>query len=90
MLLSGVFNLSPIYPKAEYWNLDLVTRLPIQHRRSLGIPRDERVCTVCHSDEVGDEFHYLLNCSNENVKRNRVKYVDKLILYTSSQRARIM
>ena len=52
-------------------------RLPIQQRRSLGIPRDERICTVCDSGEVGDEFHYLLNCSNENVKRNRTKYVDK-------------
>ena len=27
--------------------------------------------------EVGDELYYLLNCSNENVKRNRTKYVDK-------------
>ena len=52
-------------------------RLPVQQRRSLGIPRDERICTVCDSGEVGDEFHYLLNCSNENVKRNRTKYVDK-------------
>ena len=52
-------------------------RLPIQQRRSLGIPRDERICTVCDSGEVEDEFHYLLNCSNENVKRNRTKYVDK-------------
>ena len=26
---------------------------------------------------VGDECHYLLNCSNENVKRNRTKHVDK-------------
>ena len=41
-------------------------KLPNQQRRSLGIPRDERICTVCSSGEVGDEFHYLLNCSNEN------------------------
>ena len=52
-------------------------RLPVQQRRSLGIPRDERISTVCGSGEVGDEFHYLFNCSNENVKRNRTKYVDK-------------
>ena len=32
---------------------------------------------VCDSGEVGDEFHCLLNCSNENVKRNRTQYVDK-------------
>ena len=52
-------------------------RLPIQQRRSLGIPRDERIGTVCDSGEVGEEFYYLLNCSNENVKRNHTKYVDK-------------
>ena len=50
--------------------------LPIQQRQSLGIPRDERICTVCGSGEV-DEFHYLLNCSNKNDKRNCTKYVDK-------------
>ena len=52
-------------------------KLQIQQRRSLGFPRDERICTICDSGEVGDEFHYLLNCFNENVKRNRTKYVDK-------------
>ena len=52
-------------------------RLPIQQRRSLGIPRDEIICTVCDSGEVGDEFHCLINCSDENVKRNRTKYVGK-------------
>ena len=52
-------------------------RLPIQQRRSSGIPRDKRICTVCDSGVVGDEFHNLLNCSNENIKRNRTKYVDK-------------
>ena len=56
-------------------------RLPIQQRRSLGIPRDERISTVCDSGEGGDEFHYLLNCSNENVKRNRTKYVDKYYIH---------
>ena len=35
------------------------------------------MCTVCNSGGVGDEFHYLLNVSNENVKRTRAKYADK-------------
>ena len=30
-------------------------RLPIQQRRSLGIPRDERICTAGDSGEVGDD-----------------------------------
>ena len=59
-------------------------RLPVQRTRSLGIPRDERMCTVCNTGEVGDEFDYLLNCSNENIKRNRTKYVDKYYTHHSS------
>ena len=48
---------------------------------SLSIWKDERICTVCDSGGVGDEFHYWLNCSNENVKRNCTKYVDKYYTY---------
>ena len=36
-------------------------RLPIQQKTIvIGIPREEGVCTVCDSGEVGDEFDYLL------------------------------
>ena len=56
-------------------------RLPIQQRRSLDILRDERLCTNCYSCEVGDEFRYLFNCPNENVKRNRTNYVDKFYIH---------
>ena len=40
-------------------------------------PEGWRRCVVCDNSEVGNEFHYLLNCSNDNVKRNRTKYVNK-------------
>ena len=56
-------------------------RLPIQHRRSLGIPRDERICTICDSGEVRD---YLHNCSNENVNNKNTYKVCR------SQRAQIL
>ena len=58
-------------------SLPSVHGVRFRHRRSLGIPRDERICTICDSGEVGDEFNYLLNCSDEIVKRNRTKCVDK-------------
>ena len=48
-------------------------RLRVQQRRSLGILRDERIRTICDTCEIGEEFHYLLNCSNEHVKGNRTK-----------------
>jgi len=33
--------------------------------------RDDRICDLCNSSELGDEFHYLLQCSyfsNERCK----------------------
>ena len=42
------------------------------------------MCTICDSGEVGDEFRYLLNCSNENVKRNHAKHVDKYYTHNPS------
>ena len=47
-------------------------RLPIQQTTSLVTSYDEGICTICNGGEVGDEFHYLLNCSNENVQRTRI------------------
>ena len=32
-------------------------------------PLEDRACTVCESDEIGDEFHYLFKCSNFNDER---------------------
>ena len=39
---------------------------------------DQRICSVCNSGEVGDEFPYLLDCSvKKNVKRSLITYLDK-------------
>ena len=37
--------------------------LPIVKGRHLKIPLDDRKCTLCNLNEIGDEFHYLLKCS---------------------------
>ena len=39
-----------------------ITHLPIEKGRQLGIPRHERVCRLCNSNQLGDEFHYLFSC----------------------------
>ena len=43
------------------------------------IPRDKRICTICDSGKVRDEFHYLLNCSNVAMKisKETVLSIDK-------------
>ena len=36
--------------------------LPIEHGRWNNIPRENRKCNLCNLEEIGDEFHYILNC----------------------------
>lgn len=38
-------------------------RLPIETGRWRRIIRQERYCVLCNSQEIGDEFHYILNCT---------------------------
>ena len=36
-------------------------KLPIEKGCFLNIERNERICLLCNKNELGDEFHYLLN-----------------------------
>ena len=37
--------------------------MPIVAGRYNNIPLDDRLCTLCQLNEIGDEFHYLFNCT---------------------------
>ncbi|MEW8547673.1 MAG: reverse transcriptase family protein, partial [Candidatus Thiodiazotropha sp.] len=37
-------------------------RLPIETGRWNNTDRSDRICTLCDNREIGDEFHYLLDC----------------------------
>ncbi len=39
-------------------------RLLVVAGRYSNIPRAERICNLCTDVEVGDEFHYIFNCSH--------------------------
>ena len=47
--------------------------LPIENGRWVNIPRNERICNHCNKQEIGDEFHYILNCTS--LQQERVKYL---------------
>ena len=47
--------------------------MPIVAGRFANIPIDERKCTLCERNEIGDEFHYLLKCNFFNSQR--IKYI---------------
>ena len=41
--------------------------LPIERMRYQKTDRSERLCPICQTGEVGDEWHYLHKCPNEEV-----------------------
>ena len=38
-------------------------RLPIERGRYVNTPRHQRLCTLCEGNYMGDEYHFLLQCS---------------------------
>ena len=51
--------------------------LPIETGRWANIPRQDRICTLCN-ENIGDEFHILFRCKNQNIITLREK---KLPIY---------
>ena len=45
--------------------------MPIAAGRYSNIPIDERLCTICQLNEIGDEFHYLFKCTYFSSQRAR-------------------
>ena len=37
--------------------------------------REDRKCTMCNSDNVGDEFHFILTCNNPELVELRGIYI---------------
>ena len=54
-------------------------KMPIVIGRYAKIPVDERKCTLCELDEIGDEFHYLFKCPFFN--DHRVKLIKKYYVH---------
>ena len=50
-------------------------RLPVNVGRYEGINREDRVCTKCNAGAVGDEYHIILECTNEEIVRARHMYL---------------
>ena len=50
-------------------------KLPIVVGRYGHIPRNERYCTLCNENKIGDEFHFLFQCKHFEIQRK--KFVKK-------------
>ena len=51
------------------------SRIPPILGRYTNTPLADRICTLCKSNDIGDEFHYLFKCSEFN--NLRTKYIKK-------------
>ena len=47
-------------------------RLPVEVGCWTNINYEDRKCKLCDSNCVGDEFHYILECSYFNCERNKI------------------
>ena len=46
--------------------------LPIETGRWRNIDRENRYCNLCNCQKLGDEYHYVLECSSLNDKRKQL------------------
>ena len=46
-------------------------KLPVTTGRYVGIPRNERKCNLCNCNVIGDEYHYLLECKDQDICKER-------------------
>ena len=53
------------------------TKLPIETGRWFNIPRENRICKLCNSKDIGDEFHYLQKCTDYVIQTSRVQNLSK-------------
>ena len=50
-------------------------RLAVEVGRLIGKDHDQRFCTLCRNNKIGDEFHFLLEC--EFLQHLRLQYIPK-------------
>ena len=51
--------------------------VPVEYGRWNNIPRDLRICHLCNTEDLGDEFHYLLKCACDYFNEKRKICIDK-------------
>ncbi|KAK6196333.1 hypothetical protein SNE40_001576 [Patella caerulea] len=73
------FKLEPYFNNLTNINILILSRfrlgshrLPIESGRWNKTPRNERLCHVCDSADIGDEFHYILKCKYFTIERKKL------------------
>ena len=58
-------------------------KLPVECDRWQNIERNRRVCVLCQKPEIGDEYHYSMECHFLNIKKNNT--INKTEVYTEPE-----
>ena len=62
--LENYFNVLPDDLAMSFCHFrSLNHKMPIEMGRFVGTLRDDRICELCFLDKIGDEFHYMLECT---------------------------
>jgi hypothetical protein len=68
-----LLKLSPVLANAMLKFRCSNHRLPVQQLRYSNVLRENRVCSLCNTNEMGDDLHYVLMCTHPvllNARRN--------------------
>ncbi len=65
-------------------------RLPVITGRHRNIDREDRICTKCNENMVGDEYHLLFVCQNEDIVQLRNRYISYYYRHNPTQYKYIM
>ena len=53
-------------------------KFPIETGRWQNIERENRKCVLCNSDAIGDEYHYIFNCSAfDNCRKQCIAFYNR-------------
>ena len=53
-------------------------KLTVETGRYNNVPYNDRLCRLCELNEVGDEHHFLMSCTNMKFIDLRTKFIDNL------------
>ena len=55
--------------------------LPVESGRYKGVSRENRLCNMCNSSDIGDEKHYFSHCDNVDNSIKRENFLKSLSIY---------
>ena len=59
-------------------------KFPIETGRWTNVPKQNRICPLCNLD-IGNEFHYLFNCTYPQIAELRKKFIPGYYLSNPSE-----